>query len=293
MPLQAGNHGARAADVTVIDAIEYAAPFGFRPLLLDLYLPQSPPGPVPVVVFIHGGGWAKGTRKRTCPPIDALRPFQRFTEAGLAVAAVDYRLSGEALFPAQLHDVKAAVCWLRSNAVTYGLDPDRIVAWGESAGGHLAALLGLTGDDPPELRGPLCAAGVPSAVCGVIDWFGPADLVSLADVDAGPGGMEHNSPRSPEGGLLGGVVKELLDAARSASPLTYAHAGAPPFHIKHGTADKAVPPEQSERLAAALDAVGVPVELDRVEGADHIWINAAEPEAILATTIEFACKVAQ
>ena len=132
--------------------IEYAAVLGYRPLLLDLYLPDpgASPGQAPVVLFLHGGGWGLGSRTEVGPPFDDWQPsfFERLAQAGFAVASADYRLSGEARFPAQLHDAKAAVRWLRRNAGEYQLDGDRIVAWGASAGGHLAALLGLTGDVP-------------------------------------------------------------------------------------------------------------------------------------------------
>ena len=125
---------------------------GYRPLLLDLYLPGpgASPGQAPVVLFLHGGGWGLGSRTEVGPPFDDWQPsfFERLAQAGFAVASADYRLSGEARFPAQLHDAKAAVRWLRRNAGEYRLDGDRIVAWGASAGGHLAALLGLTGDVP-------------------------------------------------------------------------------------------------------------------------------------------------
>jgi acetyl esterase/lipase len=278
------------SDPRSVVGVEYAAIRGFRPLLLDLHLPQSSK-PAAVVVFLHGGGWAVGTRKRCCPVIDELAPFDRFAQTGLAVAAVDYRLSGEAVFPAQLHDAKAAVRWLRANATEHGIDGERILAWGESAGGHIAALLGLVDDDDPELAGSLGPAGVSSAVCGVIDWFGPSDLVALAGEPGGPGGIGHDSPHSSEGALLGGVVSDLTDAARAASPVTHVRVGAPPFQIKHGLGDRAVPASQSERLAAALEAAGVPVDLELIEGAGHMWTGAPDPQAILDTAIEFALGV--
>jgi acetyl esterase/lipase len=138
--------------------IEYATVLGYRPLLLDLYLPApgSRPAQAPVVLFLHGGGWGLGSRTEVGPPFDDWQPsfFERLAQAGFAVASADYRLSGEAQFPAQLHDAKAAVRWLRRNAGEYGLDGDRIVAWGPSAGGHLAALLGLTGHHCPGRDGP-------------------------------------------------------------------------------------------------------------------------------------------
>ena len=148
-------------------AVEYAAPIGFRPLELDLYVPAGMAAAPPVIVFLHGGGWRLGSRRVFVPTWRdwAPEPFHRLVTAGFAVAALDYRLSAEAVFPAQLEDAQAAVGWLRTRADELGVDADRIVAWGESAGGHLAALLGLT-----------CAG----EITGVVDWYGPADLTTMA-----------------------------------------------------------------------------------------------------------------
>lgn len=290
--------------IQVTDGITYAAVFGYRPLLLDLYVPQEDGTAPPVVLFLHGGGWALGDRKLVAPAFGSWEPsfFARLARAGFAVASADYRLSGEATFPAQLHDAKAAVRWLRAHAADHGFDGERIVAWGTSAGGHLAALLGLTGDFPdaslegasgaPSSSGSSGASGeVSSAVTAVVDWYGPADLVALAPVTGGP--MEHDSPESPEGRLIGARVSKNPALAKAASPVSYVHAGAPPFQIKHGTADRAVPAGQSQALACALAAAGVPVETQWVAGADHMWdgIGPAEVEKIFASSVGFAQRV--
>jgi acetyl esterase/lipase len=278
--------------VRLFKGIEYATIRGFRPLLLDLYLPASA-GPWPAVVFLHGGGWGVGTRASMAPPLDDWSPsaFERIAAAGLALATVDYRLTGEAIFPAQLHDAKAAVRWLRSEAGALGIDGERIVAWGASAGGHLAALLGLTGGHA-ELEGEVGVTGVSSAVCAVIDWYGPTDLVSMESQSDGTGPMEHDSASSPEGSLIGGVVSELPERARDASPISYVHRVAPPFQIKHGGADKAVPRAQSQSLALALAQAGVRAELELIDGADHMWIGAEDVEAIFESSLAFALDVA-
>ena len=158
-------------------AVEYAAPPGYRPLLLDLHVPHG--DRPPVVLFLHGGGWRLGTRRVFCPTRRDWDPdpFHRLVGAGFAVASADYRLSGEAVFPAQLHDVTAAVRWLQTRADELGVDADRIVVWGESAGAHLAALLGLTAGRP-DLVDLVGGAPVP-APAGVVDWYGPADLTAL------------------------------------------------------------------------------------------------------------------
>jgi acetyl esterase/lipase len=293
--------------IQVIEAIEYASVFGYRPLLLDLYLPPAGGATPPAVLFLHGGGWALGDRKLTAPAFGTWSPgfFERLAAAGFAVASADYRLSGEAVYPAQLHDAKAAVRWLRRHAAGYGFDGERIVAWGTSAGAHLAALVGLTGDSPdPAAEGeagdggpaggppgrPQAPAGPPvsSSVAAVIVWYGPADLVALAAETEGI--MEHDSEQSPEGRLLGGRVSANPALAKAASPLAYVHPGAPPFQLKHGTADRGVPVGQSQALATALRAAGVPVEAEWVDGGDHMWegVPAAKVTEIFDSSVEFA-----
>jgi len=306
--------------VHILDGVEYAAVLGYRPLLLDLYLPvpdEPVPGPgaspgqarppLPVVLFLHGGGWGLGTRREVGPPFDGWRPsfFERLAQEGFAVASADYRLTGEATFPAQLHDVKAAVRWLRRNAGEYGLAGERIVAWGASAGGHLAALLGLTGDVPglegavgeerlPGPPRPGSAVDLPvvsSAVAAVVDWYGPTDLLSMDAQSGGSGPMRHDAPESPESRLIGGRLSELPGLARIASPVSHVRPGAPPFLIMHGTADHAVPLAQSQSLADALAAAGSPAETAWIGGSDHMWLGAPDVEEIFASSVDFARRV--
>lgn len=268
-------------------AVEYSAPVGFRPLELDLYVPDAA-GPFPAIVFLHGGGWRVGTRRVFCPSWRDWRPdpFHRLVAAGFAVASIDYRLSGEAVFPAQLDDAKAAVRWLRSRAEEVGLDPGRVVAWGESAGGHLAALLGLAGDRAEA------TSGRPSAsVAGVVDWYGPADLTALAAQALPTAVVRSDAPDSRESLLIGAPLSQATDLARRASPACYVHAGAPPFHIAHGGADRFVPAAQSRQLSDALRAVGADAEYTEVPGADHMWIGAADPEAIFDAAVDFVRRV--
>jgi acetyl esterase/lipase len=329
-------------DLRIIDGIEYASVLGYRPLLLDLYLPPAglspagsgssgsgssgsdPAAPRPaVVLFLHGGGWGLGTRKDVGPAFGSWRPsfFERLALAGFAVASADYRLSGEARFPAQLHDAKAAVRWLRRHAGHYGLDSDRIVAWGASAGGHLAALVGLTGDvaelegtvgegsrgpggpgpggpgpggpgpGGPGPGGPAERPTESSRVAAVVDWYGPTDLLSMEAQSGGTGPMSHDAPDGPEGKLIGGRVSELPELARAASPISYVLPGPPPFLIMHGTADRAVPLAQSETLAEALAAAGAQVETEWIEGSDHMWIGAPDIEGIFTASVDFARRV--
>jgi acetyl esterase/lipase len=257
--------------IRVFSGLPYAALPGVRPLELDLYLPPEGGSPPPVAVFLHGGGWRAGTRHTAGPAYPGTAPFERLAQAGIAVAAVDYRLSGEATWPAQLHDAKAAVRWLRARAGELGIDPDRIAAWGESAGGHLAALLGLTGFDP-ALEGAVGVTGPPSSVGAVVAWYAPSDVAAVAsDLGADP----HDTT-TREALLLGGAAADLPERAAEASPLAHVTPAAPPFLLLHGAADRFIPCVQSERLYTALVEAGVDVELDVYEEADHMWTGSPE-----------------
>lgn len=233
---------------------------------LDLYVPtppvprvwEEPPTAVdrrlPLIVWIHGGAWIIGRKEDTVP--------LEWLAQGYAVASIDYRLSGDAIFPAQLHDVKAAIRWLRAHADRYALDPDRIVVWGESAGGHLAALLGTTGDVASLDVGEHLDQS--SRVNAVIDFYGNVDLV--ADATANP---PIGTARSPHSQLLGGPVLERRELAQQANPVAYVSSDDPPFLVVHGDADRNVPHAQSVLLVDALRAAGVPVTFHSVAGGGH------------------------
>jgi acetyl esterase/lipase len=264
--------------------VPYAATRGFRPLELDLYLPAEGTGPLPVVVFLHGGGWQVGSRHSAGPGYrGAPSPFERIAQAGIAVASLDYRLSGEAIWPAQLHDAKAAVRWLRARSSDVGIDPERIAAWGESAGGHLAELLGLTGDDA-ALEGDAGITGTSSRVSAVVAWYAPSDVAAVA-TDTG---SDPADPTTRENRLLGRPAPEVPALAAEASPISHVGPGAPPFLLLHGAADRFIPPVQSLRLHAALVAAGVDAELELYDGAGHMWIGSPEaPSRALERTTDF------
>jgi acetyl esterase/lipase len=254
--------------VSEVHEIDFAQPTGFRPLSLDLRTPES--AGVPLVVFLHGGGWLRGGRKVFTPGISDAQSFDRIVAAGFAVASCEYRLSGEARFPAQLEDVGAALAWLREHGAGHGVDASRIVLWGVSAGATLAALTALQRTD----------------VRGVVDWFGPADLFEMADHDMGDPPAETREAR-----WLGAPAAELPDAARAASPALQVHAGAPPFHISHGTADEHVPFAQSEALAAALRSAGADVEFRPVTGGKHFWQGLDDTTVVFDPAIDFVRRV--
>ena len=229
-------------------------------LHLDLYVPEA--RPAPLCLWLHGGGWMLGSR--TDRVEERVLPLAR---TGIAIAAVQYRLSGQAAFPAQLDDVRAAVRWLRANAAGFGLDAARIGVWGASAGGHLAALAALC---PDEADRELGDSSVQAAVC----WFPPTDLLLRAtDVPEGPlPPFVTGPPVTPpfEARLLGAdSVQEVPVAARAASPVTHAHADAAPFLLMHGDRDGLIPAEHSRALHRALRAHGAASSLMLLAGANH------------------------
>jgi acetyl esterase/lipase len=237
------------------------------PQMLDIYLPVNAGKPVPLIIWIHGGGWKNGS-KENCLPIRL-----GFTERGYAVASLNYRLTGRAAFPAQIEDCKAAVRWLRAHAKEYGLDAGHFGVWGSSAGGHLVALLGTSGDIPAFDTGENLT--VSSRVQAVCDYYGPSDFMTMGTV---PGFEMHARPNSPESALLGGPAAEKPEAAKAASPVTYATPDDPPFLIVHGDSDRTVQPDQSRRMDAALRKAGVETELIFIPGAGHGGPAFASPE---------------
>jgi acetyl esterase/lipase len=252
--------------VRLLRGAVYGVPDGGRPLELDLWLPEEAAEPLPVVVFVHGGAWRTGLRDDPGPRFRAWRPgpFARLAAAGFAVACPGYRLSGEARHPAQRDDVAAALAWLRTRAGELGLDPGRTVLWGESAGGHVAALTALTR---------------PAGVVGCVTWYAPAELDTTA-----------TDPGTFEARMLGAAPATDPARARDASPVAHVTPQAPPFLLLHGAGDTIIPCDQSVRLATALRQAGVPAELHLVEQADHLWVGADEAavEECFARTLAFA-----
>ncbi|TFV49562.1 alpha/beta hydrolase [Blastococcus sp. TF02A_35] len=244
---------------TVHRDLVYASVDGLD-LRLDLYLPDV--RPAPLCIWLHGGGWLRGSRSDRAD--QRLLPL---AASGVAVAAVQYRLSGQAAFPAPLWDVRAALRWLRAHAGDHGLDAERVGAWGASAGGHLASLLGLTVDDADAHLGD-------SSVQAVVAWFPTTDLLRRAsDVPEGPLPAFVTGPLpqpSFEARLLGVEdVRDARDAAVAASPVTHVRPGAPPFLLVHGDRDGLVPSTHSRDLHRALRAEGADATLWLLHGANH------------------------
>ncbi len=225
---------------------------------LDLYLPAKNEGLLPLIIWVHGGGWMNGS-KDGCPPLRA-----GYLEKGYAVASINYRLSGHAIFPAQIEDCKAAIRWLRAHAQEYHLDPAQFGVWGSSAGGHLVALLGTSGDVKAFDTGAHLDQS--SRVQAVCDYYGPTDFAVHVTT---PGYERHASESSPESKLLGGAIMENKDKAAKANPITYVTPDDPPFLIVHGDKDATVPLNQSQLLFDALKKSGVSAHFHTIHGAGH------------------------
>jgi len=212
---------------------------------LDLYLPAEGDGPFPLLVWIHGGGWRGGDKGF------GQNSFQlQALSEGFALASLNYRLSGEATFPAQIHDVKTAIRWLRKHRKDHRLSTKRVGVWGSSAGGHLVSLLGTSGDVAPLEGLSLGSQGSSSRVQAVVDWYGPTDLVrAFDDLEAqGCSTAGADGPGSTIGLFLGASPQDRPELAAEASPVTYVSSDDPPFLIQHGSRDCTVPVAQGQWL---------------------------------------------
>lgn len=239
-------------EVTATSDVEFAP--GLR---LNIVRPTVSQHPLSVIVWLHGGAWLMGDRTGA-PKLE-----RHFAREGFAMVSIDYRLSGEAVFPAPLHDVRAAIRWVRTHAAEYNFDPERIGLWGSSAGGHLAALAGVTSWQH-ELPGEVNVGDVSSAVQAIVDGYGPADLTT------------PDQAVPPTDALLGGPVADRLDVAREASPALRVASVAPPFLLMHGLADALIPATQSGLLFEALAAAGHDATLYLIEGFGHGFFNPAD-----------------
>jgi acetyl esterase/lipase len=256
--------------------------------MLDLYIPTTGSGPFPVVIMVHGGGFMFGDKAEG----GGLTGVDQLLEAGYAVASINYRLSGEATYPAQINDAKAAVRFLRANAAEYNLNPDKFGAWGASAGGNLVSLLGTT-CGVAELEGAeLGNADQSSCVQAVVDWFGPIDFLKMQEQFAGTSCSSNtNDASSPESKLVGAAIQTVPDKVALTNPMNYISADDAPFFIENGTADCNIPPVQNKNLADALSAVigADNVSYVSLEGAGHGG-SQFETEENLQQVISFLDK---
>ena len=234
--------------------------------LMDIYTPKDAVGNLPVVVYIHGGGWEAGSRSNQLGPAD------HFNKLGYVFCSIDYRLSDVAKYPAQIQDSKCAIRFLRANGAKYHIDASRIGVWGDSAGGHLVALLGLT-PKIKRLEGDGGWKKESSAVQAVVDWYGPTDIRPV----------DKSTIVNPDGVRM--VKKFLgdpdnLKLASDASPITFVSKNAPPFLIMHGGKDPLVPVSQSQKLYDALKAAGTDVTLKIIPDAGHGGPEFMQPDNV-------------
>ncbi len=244
--------------------LNYAGTQNWRQTL-DVYVPKTPSSkPLPLVVFIHGGGWESGS-KNTGGVLFAL-----IQDGAYIGASINYRLTNEGQHPTQIHDCKAAIRWLRAHARDYNIDPSKIGVFGISAGGHLVSLLG-TGGDVKELEGAIGGnLDQSSRMNCVVNFCGPADLLTFG----GKGSViDPENPNTAVGKLIGGKVSERQEVARAASPVTYISKDDPPFLHIHGTKDNLVPYAQPLEFEEKLKAAGVPSVLLTGEGAGHVFFS--------------------
>lgn len=259
-----------ARGVKVWRDVVYQQQPGYRPQIVDIYVPAGKRAR-PLIVYIHGGGWFGGHTRQSGAFADFPGVLANLAARGFTVASIEYRLSGEARFPAQLRDVNAAIRFLRANAGQYRIDPARVGAFGGSAGGHLAALAALTCRDTaldPD-------SGQDGCIQAAVAWYGIHDFAALPTV---------GKPGSPEQRFLGCDGPCPAEPVRAASPIAHADAGDPPLLLIHGELDRVVPVAQSRALEARLRAVGAPVEALYIAGVDHSYVGTTPAETAAAST---------
>lgn len=216
---------------------------------LDLYIPAGAKAPLPLVLWTAGSAWLADTGKRNAGGIAA-----QLNPAGYAVAGVSIRSSSQVPFPGQLHDIKAAIRWLRTNAARYGLDPNRIAIMGDSSGGWTTAMAALTGD-APDVEGAVGTTGVSSAVQAAVAFYPPTNFLTMDAWALRKCAQPncHDNEKSPESRLVGCAIQTCPEKVQAANPLRYVTAGDPPLMILHGGSDPLVPHNQGEQLYMALN----------------------------------------
>ena len=235
---------------------------------LDLYLPSDGKTSYPVVVYIHGGAFISGDKASSMD----MTTINAIVSHGYAVASINYRLSSEAKYPAQINDVKAAVRWLKANSAQYRLNADKVASWGGSAGGNLSALLGTTAGVDSLEGSDLGNSSQSSRVVASVDWFGPINFLTM-DAQAQTQGfsINTNSSSSPESMLMGAAVQTVPEKVATANAMTYATSDDAAFYIQNGTADKNIPAQQNVDMYNAMVAVkgAENVKYDSLQGAGH------------------------
>lgn len=279
------------AGVESFPDLVYSTLSGFRPLRLDLYRPSGADVKrkgLPLVIYVHGGGWQSGHTRHAGAFANWPNVLAQLASKGYVVASIEYRLSGEARFPAAVQDVKTSIRWLRSKSAELGIDPARVLLWGGSAGGQLAALAATSCDvEPlapaflkegkPDPESPLLKQS--DCVQGLVTWYGVFDFSGpLSD-------LAQRQANAPVGRYLGCALAECASVAAMASATTHLDKSDPPALLIHGELDKVVPPAQSTLFEQAARAKGVKVELIMIKGVDHSFIGS-EPAATQRASLQ-------
>jgi acetyl esterase/lipase len=262
--------------VTSLADVVYSTLPGFRPMVVDIYMPKSK-APKPLILYIHGGGWVGGHTRHSGALSNFPQVLAKLASEGFVVASLEYRLSGEAPFPAQLQDARAAVRFLKDNAAKYGIDPSRVGVWGGSAGGHLTALVATTcGETAVD---PTPAAAGSECVQAAATWYGVFDFAPMLKTSVANGVLN-----AAENMLLRCKPAECsTDAVAAVSPITHVDEKDPPMLLIHGEKDAVVDVAQSRWMEAKLKSVGVPVETIFIPGVDHSFIGMSRAETRAAT----------
>lgn len=265
---------AGSIDLTIHRDIPYADQSGDQKL--DIYLVPKSKKPCPVIMWMHPGGFYDGDKdgssNQPLAVVNMIRLVQPMLERGYAVVSINYRLSREAVFPALIYDVKAAIRWIKAHADKYNFDPGKVVAWGSSAGGYLAAMLATTGGVAELEDLSMGNADQNSGVIAAVDWFGPIDFYQMdAHHEQLGREAEVHRPDSPESILMGAPVMTIPDKCKAASAVTYISSDSTPMVIQQGKGDPVIPYPQSimmaEKMKAAIGEENVMIEL--VEGVAH------------------------
>lgn len=273
-------------DVTVLEEVPYAIRLGFRNLNLNYYTAKDKnENKRPLIIWIHGGAFMFGSRRFPPPFLTVDNTFHKMVRHGFDVATIDYRFSGEALWPAQLDDAISAITWLQNRADELGFDEKQIALWGESAGAHIAAATGIRfnaenrfGRNQNELH----------KIAAVVDWYGPTDFAKMdSQAPNDFAGQPHDDSASPESRLLGAPIQSVPDRTFDANPANFVTADSPAFHIRHGENDHLVAVGQSELLADALTKAGVLVDFVKIPGADHGFEGYSEAPLLVDEGISF------
>lgn len=280
-----------ANGVSGLSNVVYTTLRGYRPLQLDLYRPaERPTGQaLPLIVWVHGGAWNQGDARTNAAFANFPAVLASLAARGYVVASVNYRLSGEARFPAAIQDVKAALRYMRANSIRYGIDPARTLVWGGSAGGQLAALAAtscgvasLEPIAPPHRPGETpnhnADPGISDCVQGAVIWYGIFDFSSFVS------SQTRISPTVVPT-YLGCTPKDCPEVLNAASPATYVARSSPPMLLIHGTADNEVPVSQTEAMAARLQTAGAPVKVLLIPGVDHGFISR-EPQVTRTASLQ-------